>query len=441
MDLLVKKRSHLKLFKGKMDLAMNSNIFDKTGWRLGRWLVTGFVIMTVRTVSPSSAWQLMYPINAFIVGGLLVPEVMRLFPKTRQRATVISVLGDAAIITILSLGLNHRIIFLYAVLIIASSSLNPWFVPLLLSIAAIGTNIAVYILAAAYPQPLVSIVIGAIAFSLTGGISSAIGYCLAREVGLQNELNKKMENRSDRLSMLSHEIRTPLALIRASVELILDGAPGPLTDQQRTFVENVDENARHIMTLAENMLTQSKLESGFFTPVFQPTDVRDIIRVVVVNMRIFTARRGQKIQTYYPQVLPRVKVDPMLLKQALTNITQNAIQHTSAGGRIIVSVAKNDLGILISVTDDGAGMSAEHRQQLFRRFATSGEGTGLGLVIVKKIMELHGGQVYVDTSLGRGTTFFLSLPITIQQTEDEIESSQQNTTPFTLKKINGTDHA
>ncbi len=418
-----------------MVLAMNSSIFDKTGWRLGRWLVTGFVIMAVGVLSPSSVQQSMFPMYAFVIGGLLIPEMMRLFPQTRQRATAASVIGDAAIITVLTLGLNHRLILLYAVLIIASSSLTAWYKPLLLSLAAIGTNIA------AYPQPLVGIVVGGIAFSLTGAISSAIGYCLAREDVLRNELRKKIENRSDRLSMLSHEIRTPLALIQASVELILDGAPGPLTDQQRTFVENVDENARHIMTLAENMLTQSKLESGFFTPVFQLTDVRDIIRAVVANMRIFTAWRGQNIQTYYPQVLPRINIDSMLLKQALTNITQNAIHHTSAGGRIIISVARNDLGMLISITDDGAGMSAEHRQQLFRRFATSGEGTGLGLVIVKKIMELHGGQVYVDTSLGRGTTFFLTLPVAIQQTEDEIVSSQQTTAPFLFKKIDGTDHA
>ena len=420
---------------------MNSSIFDKTGWRLGRWLVIGFVIMAVGMLSPLSAWQLMHPIYAFVIGGLLIPEIIRLFPQARQKATVASVIGDAVIITILTLRLNHGLILLFAVLITASSFLTAWYIPLLLSLAAIGTNTAAYLLAATYPQPLASIVVGGIAFSLTGAISCAIGYCLVYEDALRNELKKKIENRSDRLSMLSHEIRTPLALIQASVELILDGAPGPLTDQQRTFVENVDENARHIMTLAENMLTQSKLESGFFTPVFQLTDVRDIIRAIVANMRIFTARRGQNIQTYYPQVLPRANVDSMLLKQALTNIAQNAIHHTSAGGQIIISVARNDLGLLISITDDGAGMSAEHRQQLFRRFATSGEGTGLGLVIVKKIMELHGGQVYVDTSLGRGTTFYLTLPITIQQTEDEMASSQQTTAPFLFKNINETDLA
>jgi signal transduction histidine kinase len=396
---------------------MDSNIFDKMGWRLGRWLVTGFMILALGVLSSSSAWQLTRLFWTLVMAGLLIPEITRLLPETRQNATVISLIGDAAVITILTLWLDHRLILLYAVLIIASISLTRWHIPLLLSLAAIGTNIAASLLVLAYSQPLTSIVIGSLAFSLTGAISSVFGNRLARNAILRTELEKKIETRSDRLSMLSHEIRTPLALIQASAELILDEAPGPLTDQQRTFMENVDENARHLTTLAENILTQSKLESGFFRPVFQPIDVRDVIRTVVANMRIFTTRREQNIQTYYPQVLPRVNADPVLLQQALTNLTQNAIRYTSPGGQIIISVARNDRGLLISETDDGAGMSAKDRQQLFRRFASSGEGTGLGLVIVKKIIELHGGHVYVDTSLGRGTTFFLTLPFMFEKTD------------------------
>ncbi|MEA3351787.1 MAG: HAMP domain-containing sensor histidine kinase [Chloroflexota bacterium] len=397
---------------------MNSNIFDQTGWRLGRWLVIAFMILAIGVLTPSDVWQLTHPLWPLVLVCLLIPELTRLFPQTRARATAVSMITDAAIITILVMGLDHRLILLYAPLIVASISLTAWHIQLFLSLAAIGTNIAAGLLVVASPQPLVSIVIGSLAFSLVGVFSGALGYRLAGDIVLRTELKKKVEARSDRLSMLSHEIRTPLTLIQASVELILDGAPGPLTRQQRTFVENVDENARHITTLAENMLTQSKLESGLFNPVLQPIDVRDVVRTVVANMRIFTVRRKQSIQTYYPQVLPRVNADPVLLQQALTNLAQNAIRHTSSGGRIIISVARNDLGLLISVTDDGAGMSAEHRQQLFRRFATSGEGTGLGLVIVKKIMELHGGKVYVDTCLGRGTTFFLTLPLILQIIED-----------------------
>ncbi len=403
---------------------MNSNLFDKIGWRLSRWLVTGLVVLALGILSSPENRQFTYPLWIFILGGLLFPELTRLLPRTQAKATAISVFADAAIITILALGLDCRLVLLYAPLIIANISLTMWHVPLLLSLAAIGTNIAACFLIVAYPLSWGSIVINSISFSLVGALSSALGHRMACEAILRTELKKKVETRSDRLSMLSHEIRTPLALIQASVELILDGAPGPLTEQQRTFVENVDENTRHITTLAENMLTQSKLESGLFNPVLQPIDVRDVVRRVVANMHIFTARREQTIRTYYPQVIPRVNADSVLLQQALTNLAQNAIRHTSVGGQIIISVARNDLGLLISVTDDGAGMSTAHRQQLFRRFVTSGEGTGLGLVIVKKIIELHDGQVYVDTSLGRGTTFLLTLPLSLQLTEEEIASSR-----------------
>jgi signal transduction histidine kinase len=403
---------------------MNSNLFDKIGWRLSRWLVTGFVVLALSILSSPENRQFTYPLWIFILGGLLFPELTRLLPRTQAKATAISVIADAAIITILALGLDCRLVLLYAPLIIANISLTMWHVPLLLSLAAIGTNITACFLIVPHPLSWGSIVINSISFSLVGALSSALGHRMAREAILRTELKKKVETRSDRLSMLSHEIRTPLALIQASVELILDGAPGPLTEQQRTFVENVDENTRHITTLAENMLTQSKLESGLFNPVLQPIDVRDVVRRVVANMHIFTARREQTIRTYYPQVFPRVNADSALLQQALTNLAQNAIRHTSVGGQIIISVARNDLGLLISVTDDGAGMSTTHRQQLFRRFVTSGEGTGLGLVIVKKIIELHSGQVYVDTSLGRGTTFLLTLPLSLPLTEEEIASSR-----------------
>ena len=158
------------------------------------------------------------------------------------------------------------------------------------------------------------------------------------------------------------------------------------------------------------MLTKGKLDSGIFQPTFHPADIRDTVREVVENMRTFTDRREQTIRTYYPQMLPTVQIDSVLIRQTLLNLIQNAIRHTSSGGQIVVSVSENDNGLLLAVTDDGAGMSLEQRQQLFHRFVSGSGGTGLGLLIVKQIVELHGGKVLVDTSLGKGTTFFLTLP-------------------------------
>jgi signal transduction histidine kinase len=184
--------------------------------------------------------------------------------------------------------------------------------------------------------------------------------------------------------MLSHEIRTPLTLMSTSLELLFDESAGPLTEQQRTFLETMYQNEERIATLAQNLLTQARLESGLFSPKTQPVDLRRIVRLVVNDMRILIEQRKQQIRTYYPQVLPPVPADPALIRQVLINMIQNASRHTSEGGLIIVSIAQNDYNLLVSVTDDGAGMGLDHRRQLFKRFATSGgnsgEGTGLGLV-------------------------------------------------------------
>ncbi|MEM7799278.1 MAG: HAMP domain-containing sensor histidine kinase [Chloroflexota bacterium] len=233
---------------------------------------------------------------------------------------------------------------------------------------------------------------------------------LAHETAIHKDLEHKLQIRSDKYLMRAHEIRTPLSLIQASVELILDGAPGPITEKQKIFLENIDENCHQIKILAENMLTKGKLDSGIFQPSLNQADIRDSIREVVANMRTFTDRRGQTIRTYYPQRLPMVKIDAVLMRQALLNLIQNAIRHTSSGGQIVVSVSENDSGLLLAVTDDGAGMTHDQRQQLFQRFVSGSGGTGLGLLIVKQIIDLHGGKVLVDTSLGKGTTFFLTLP-------------------------------
>lgn len=308
---------------------------------------------------------------------------------------------------------KFAILFL-PLLIIASIIIKQWRLTLLVGFAIVAIQAT---LIAYFGEALSAETVAPILLSiLLTGLSVWLCQWLSAEINTRQKLEEKLQNRSDKYLMRAHEIRTPLALIRASVELILDGAPGPITPQQQIFLENIDENSQHIALLAENMLTKGKLESGIFQPTFQPTDIRDPIREVVADMRTFTERRNQTIRTHYPQILPYVDVDPVLLRQAMMNLIQNAIRHTSAGGQIMVSVVENDLGLLISVTDDGAGMTPEQRHQLFSRFSSGSSGTGLGLLIVKQIIELSGGKVMVDTSLGRGTTIFLTLPFSTHTT-------------------------
>ena len=222
-----------------------------------------------------------------------------------------------------------------------------------------------------------------------------------------------VEARSDRVASLGHEIRTPLAMIKGSADLLLEGNPGPLTQQQHRFLQTISQNCQHMIMLAEDLLVQARIEAGLFKLRLEPVDIKTLARQAKDACGRAFIDRDQSLTLDYPQIMDRIPADPRLTIQALTNLLQNASRHTSHGGHIFVTISNNDTEVAISVTDDGAGMSAEDRRRLFQRFASGrplGDGTGLGLVITKQIVELHGGQIMVDTKLGRGTTILFTLP-------------------------------
>lgn len=210
--------------------------------------------------------------------------------------------------------------------------------------------------------------------------------------------------------MLAHEIKTPLASITATMEIMLGETPGPLNGDQRVFLKEIDQSTARMLLLTDNILTESKLQAGVFSPSFAPTDLGPLVREVWRSMRRLAEARGQKIVLDYPGVMDHVEVDAALLRQAITNLVQNAIRHTSIGGAVNLRVFQNEREIVISVWDDGSGMDPEERKRAFKQFVSHTGGTGLGLTIVETIATLHGGTVRVDTSLGKGAAFLLTLP-------------------------------
>ncbi|GIJ49598.1 hypothetical protein Val02_64840 [Virgisporangium aliadipatigenens] len=226
-------------------------------------------------------------------------------------------------------------------------------------------------------------------------------------------LAEQVERRAEQVAALGHELRTPLTMIKGAADLLLERTPGPLTPQQERFLQVIGHQCTNVVALCESLLTQAKIEAGLFDPRLEPADVSVLARDVVTAMRPLCAQRRQHITLDTPQVAPRIPADPLLISQALTNLVSNASRFTTIGGSIDVRVMAVDTGVAVYVTDDGAGMSREQRRQLFRRFATGRpleDGTGLGLVITKTIVELHGGSIMVDTASARGTTFLFTLP-------------------------------
>jgi signal transduction histidine kinase len=248
------------------------------------------------------------------------------------------------------------------------------------------------------------------------GGGAVAGYAWLTIGGLRHELdrlNRLLDRRAEQVAALSHELRTPLSMIKGAADLLLEESPGPVTAMQGKFLRSVAQQSDHVIGLCEGLLVQAKIESGLFTPRRELTDMSGLARDVVTAMRPLCAQRNQRVSLDTPQVVPMIAVDPGLVRQALTNLLSNAMRFTSNGGGIAVRVREIDDGMVVYVSDDGDGMTREQRAQLFRRFATGrplADGTGLGLVITKDIVELHGGAIMVDTTARRGTTFVLTLP-------------------------------
>jgi len=218
--------------------------------------------------------------------------------------------------------------------------------------------------------------------------------------------------RASQISYVAHEIRTPLALVNGAAALLLEQTPGPLTDEQREFVEIIGSNCDGVVEIAKGLLAQARAEASLFDLRIGLVNLR---RVVLDTVRDMRRLHGIPIMLNIPGPPPHIFADPRLIRQALTNLITNSVRAASAANvvTVVVHVQTSQDAVLISVSDDGPGMSLERRRTLFDAFATGhGEsgGTGLGMVITRQIVELHGGRIMVDTMVTRGTTVRVVLP-------------------------------
>ncbi len=240
------------------------------------------------------------------------------------------------------------------------------------------------------------------------GLSLAFGLLWYRTRANLAQSHLRVATREDQFVVLAHEIKTPLTLVQMSVDILLSDQS--FDEKKKELLVEVAEATDRLTILADNILTETRIELGVFSPTFAPTDVRDILRSSWRSMRRLADRREQHIVIDYPQVMDQVMADRTLLQQAVTNLLQNAIRHTSRGGTVTLSVFQTATDVVTSVWDDGDGMSPETRKEAFQRFVSHSGGTGMGLSIVSTIASLHGGTVRVDTNLGKGAAFLIALP-------------------------------
>ncbi len=224
--------------------------------------------------------------------------------------------------------------------------------------------------------------------------------------------------KSNFLATMSHELRTPLTSVIGYSEMMLEGLGGPLTAEQREYLQIIMEKGESLLQLITSILDISKIEAGRVKLVISDVDLATVMRDAVATVMPLARKKGLRL-TWQPAPLPRVQCDREKIRQCLINLVNNAVKFTLPGGAVTVEarpVSGEKVGL--SVVDTGIGISPQHLPRVFDVFyqvdgSSTREfgGAGLGLAIVKSYVEAHGGEVAVESTVGKGTTFTLVLPV------------------------------
>jgi signal transduction histidine kinase/CheY-like chemotaxis protein len=218
------------------------------------------------------------------------------------------------------------------------------------------------------------------------------------------------------IANMSHEIRTPLNSVLALSQLLRDGVAGPLTVDQRRYLEVIERNGQGLLHLINDILDLSRIEAGHLDVDTQELDVEGPVAAVLESLMPLAAAKGLDLVCVLPPGLPRVHADADRFRQVLTNLIGNAIKFTESGQVRVSAEAQGD-AVVLHVTDTGVGIPDAYRDKIFHEFFQVDQtlvrrqgGTGLGLAIARRLARLMGGEISVESVLGTGSRFSLRLP-------------------------------
>ena len=232
------------------------------------------------------------------------------------------------------------------------------------------------------------------------------------------QLEVANKHKSEFLANMSHELRTPLNAVIGFSEVLLERMFGEVNEKQADYLKDIHESGRHLLSLINDILDLSKIEAGRMELELSHFSLPGAIGNAITLVRERAQRHGIELGTEIDPRLGEVQADERKVKQILLNLLSNAVKFTPEGGRVDVSAKLDTDKVEIAVKDTGVGISADDQAKLFEEFrqvggdaARKAEGTGLGLALAKKFVELHGGAIRVESAPGQGATFCFSLPL------------------------------
>jgi signal transduction histidine kinase len=233
---------------------------------------------------------------------------------------------------------------------------------------------------------------------------------------LYKELETTSRHKSEFLANMSHELRTPLNAIIGFSQVLRERMFGEVNEKQEEYLDDIISSGNHLLSLINDVLDLSKVEAGQVELEVAPFSLRDALERGVVMVRERATKDGVQVGLAADPEVDVVEADERRIRQVIFNLLSNAVKFTPVGGTVDVSAAQVNGEVRVSVADTGPGLAPEDHDRIFEEFQQTEagieqrEGTGLGLALSKRLVELHGGRIWVDSELGKGSTFVFTLP-------------------------------
>src|SRR5207247_5189189 len=242
---------------------------------------------------------------------------------------------------------------------------------------------------------------------------------LFREIEVKSrELEAANRHKSEFLANVSHELRTPLNAIIGFSEVLGERMFGELNEKQAEYTEDILSSGRHLLSLINDILDLSKIEAGRMELELRKFDLPSAVENALILVRERATRHGIKLERAIDERLGDFTGDERKVKQILVNLLSNSVKFTPEGGKIHVNASLNNGSVIISIADTGIGIAKEDQEAIFEEFRQVGtnyaqkrEGTGLGLTLTRKFVEMHGGKIWVESEPGKGSTFTFTLAV------------------------------